>query len=91
MLKSTSVFSSDFSGLPCLVQLCTSYICRIAANIGILKDGSLLINIFASNNCFSDRTSSKIPSTVCQKQMTPFDQKLNVSSCSDYLIMFKFG
>ena len=31
------------------------YICRITANFGTLKVGSLLKNIFASNNCFSDK------------------------------------
>ena len=50
-----NVFSSDFSGLPCLLQLILSYICWIAVNFATLKDRSLLINIFASNNCLSDR------------------------------------
>ena len=31
------------------------YICRITVIFGTLKGGSLLINIFASNNCFNDR------------------------------------
>ena len=35
------------------------YICRITINFGILKDGCLLIYIFASNNCFSDRNISQ--------------------------------
>ena len=30
------------------------YICRIILNFGTLKHRSLLINIFASNDCFSD-------------------------------------
>ena len=36
-------------------NLILGYICRITVYFGTLKDGSLLINIFASNNCFSDR------------------------------------
>ena len=31
------------------------YTCRITVNFGMLKDKNLLINIFASNDCFSDR------------------------------------
>ena len=32
-----------------------SYTCWITVNFGTLNDGSLLIHMFASNNCFSDR------------------------------------
>ena len=31
------------------------YICRITVIFGAMKDGSLLINMFASNNCFNYR------------------------------------
>ena len=37
----------------CNFILC--YMCRITVIFGTLKDGSLLIDIFASNNCFSYR------------------------------------
>ena len=41
-VKGMNVFSSEFSGLTCLL----GYICRITVNFGTLKNGSLLINIF---------------------------------------------
>ena len=51
------------------------YMCRITVIFGTLKDGSLLINILASNNCFSYRnifqngvnTLSKIGNTFLSK------------------------
>ena len=55
ILKGTNVLSPDFSGLPCLLQLYTGYICRITVNFGTMKDGNRLINSFASSNCFSNR------------------------------------
>ena len=45
---------------------------------GTLKDESLLINILVSNNCFSSETSSKMASTLCQKQLTLFCQKAQI-------------
>ena len=50
--QGTNVFSSGFSGLPCLLQFILGYICRITVNVGTLKDGSLLINIFYIKQLF---------------------------------------
>ena len=44
-----------FLGLPCLLQLYTRLHLSDYCKFRTLKDRSLLINIFASNNCFSDR------------------------------------
>ena len=55
ILKGTSVFASDFSALLCLLQLNTRSYLSDYRNFLTQKDGSLLINTFASNNSFSDR------------------------------------
>ena len=70
----TSVFASEFSGLPCLLLLYTCYICWITVNFETLKNGSLLINICASNNCFSDRNifQNGVAALSKKKKMTPF-------------------
>ena len=49
VFKGTNIFSSDFSGLPCVLQLYTRLHLSDYRQFGTLKDGSLLINIFASN------------------------------------------
>ena len=52
VIKGTSV---SLLGLTSLLQFILGYMCRITVIFGILKDGSLFINIFASNNSFSYR------------------------------------
>ena len=44
------------------------YICRIAVNFGTLKDESLLINIFASNICFSNRNIFQMASSFIKNK-----------------------
>ena len=51
------------------------FTCRITVIFGTLKDGSLLINTLASNIFLATETYSKMASTLCQKQLTPFCQK----------------
>ena len=56
IFKGTDVFYQTFQVYHVYCNFILGYICPITVNFGTLKDGSLLINIFAaSNNCFSDR------------------------------------
>ena len=48
------------------------YTCRTTVICGALKDDSLLINILASNHCFSHRNIFKLESTLCQKWLFHF-------------------
>ena len=67
-----------FQVLPCLLQLYTRLHLSITVHFRTLKDGSLLLNIFASNICFSDRNIfqndvdalSKIDDTFLTKSWT---------------------
>ena len=67
------------------------YICRIAVNVGTMKDRSLLINIFASNIWFSDRNIFqngadallKIDDAFLTKSLT-FHLVLIIRLCSNF-------
>ena len=48
------------------LKVLSTYMYRITVIFGTLKDGSLLINIFASNNVSATETSSKMASTLCR-------------------------
>ena len=54
-LRVPTFFHQTFQVYHVYCNFILPYICRITENFGTLKDISLLINIFASNNCFSDR------------------------------------
>ena len=55
ILRVRAVFHKNFGvcHVYCNFKLC--YTCRITVIVGTLKDGSLLINNLASNNCLSFR------------------------------------
>ena len=55
VFKGTNVLTSDFQVYHVNCNFIIGYICRITVNLGTLKDGTFLTNIFASNNRFSDR------------------------------------
>ena len=52
--------------------------CRIALIFGTLKDESLLIDIFASNNYFIFRNILQNGVNALSKKMTPFRQKAEI-------------
>ena len=69
------------------------YMCGITVIFGALKDGSLLINILASNNCFSYRNIFRNGVDALSKIGDAFFvEQLKILSSSDYpiYIMFKF-
>ena len=66
-LRVRTFFHQIFQGYHVYCNFILGYICRITVNFGTLKDGSLLINIFASNNFLVTGISSKMASTHCQK------------------------
>ena len=67
------------------------FTCRITIIFGTLKDGSLLINTLASNICFSYRNMFQNGVDALSKIVDAFlSKKLQISSSSDYPIMFKF-
>ena len=53
--KGTNVFPSDFQACHVYCAFILGYICRNTVNFETKEEGSILINILASNNCFSDR------------------------------------
>ena len=87
-----SVFALDFSSLPCLLQLYSmlGYICRITVNYGTLKGGSLLINVFASSNCFSDRNifQNGVDDALTKIDDAFFYQKISSCLSSNYVQEF---
>ena len=92
MVKGTNVFSSVFSGLPCLLQVYTRFHLsdyRIFWNNERWK--SFLINIFASNNWQRQEHLPKWCRRSVKYRWSLFDQKLNILFCSNYSIMFKFS
>ena len=65
--------------------------CQIALISGTLKDGSLLINMVVSNNCFSYRNIFQNGIDALSKMVEGFFvKKLKIFASLDYLIMFKF-
>ena len=54
-LRVRTFFHQSFQVYHVYCNFFLGYICPITVNFGTLKDGNLLINIFASNNCFSDK------------------------------------
>ena len=67
------------------------YMCRTTVIFGTLKDESLLINMFASNNYFSNMNIFQNGTdTLSKNRWRLFDTKLQILSSSDYSIMFKF-
>ena len=57
---------------------------------GTMKDASLLINIFASNHCFSYRNIFQNDVDALSK-LDAFYKKLKILYYSDYPIIFKFS
>ena len=55
VFKGTNVLHQTFQVCHVCCNFVLGYICRMTVNFGTRKDESLLINIFASNNCFSNR------------------------------------
>ena len=89
-VKYTSVFAWDFSVLSCLLQLYTRLHLSDYRCFGTLKDTSLLINSFLTNNCFSGRNifqngvdpSSKIDDAFLTKSW-PFHLVRIIRLCSN--------
>ena len=92
-LEGTRVFASCIRLFKFTMFAATLY-CWNTVNFGTLKDWSLLIrslliNIFASNNRFSDETF-KWHRRFVKNRWRLFNQKQKISSCSYYPIAFKF-
>ena len=77
-LRVPTFFHQTFGVYHVYCNFILGYICRITLNFGTLKDGRLLINIFAVSNCFRDRnifqndvdSLSKIDDTFLTKSWT---------------------
>ena len=66
------------------------YMFRITLTFGTLKDGSLMINIFASSYCFSPRNIFQNGVHAMPFRHTHTQKKVETLSCLDYPIMIKF-
>ena len=77
-LRERTFFDHTFQVYHAYCYFILGYICWITVNFGKLKDGSLLISIFALNNCFSDRN-------IFQKGVDALSKKVKGS---EHFILF---